>query len=161
MVWRSASLLGPGMWKGRGGGEAPAPKGNRLWLHSCGGGGRGVSVWFSGISFMLWKLACAVRGSGEGSQAGGRGCLLERFLPSHWLLPCVEGKIKHQMRLAGAWANGAGQPSSRCAQLFSPTPQPESWARRPLSAALWVSGPQVSGLRRLASTFPTVTTTLH
>lgn len=36
-----------------------------------------------------------------------------------------------------------------------PTPHPESWARRPVPAALWAPGPQLSRLRRLVSPSPT------
>lgn len=81
MVWLSASLLGSGTdtkaWGGMQAGrrlQHPAPTHEELALAPLlWGWGRGVSVWFSGISCMPWKLAWAVRGSREGSRADGRG----------------------------------------------------------------------------------------
>lgn len=123
VVWHSAPLPGSGkdkkgVGKDAGRGEAPAPcptptpPGNWLWLHSGDGGGVGVPG-FSGISFMPWKLARAVRGSRErpGWWQGGVSDISLR-----------PGQDQTSKAQAGAWVDGAWQASSRCVQLFLPVP---------------------------------------
>lgn len=137
--------------------QHPTPTHGELALAPllCGWDGGGVSVWFSGISFMPWKLVWAVRGSGEGSQAGGRGWLLERSLPSYWLPPCAEDKIKHQTQprlVPGLMELGKRLPD--VCSCFLPLPTQSLELETHVSCSV---GPRAPGSRlgRLVSPSPT------
>lgn len=97
----------------------PPPR--RNWLQCCGDGGQGARVQF--FCYFVYALEAGLGCWGMVGRrgTGGRGCLPEAVphLP-HWLSPCTQGKIKHQLAPAGAWTNEARRAASRCVQLFSP-----------------------------------------
>lgn len=130
MVWHSASLLGPGTdtkaWGGVQAGRRlqhpPPPKGNRLWLHYCGGWDRGSVFGFLAFHLCLgsWLVLSGDLGRGARLVAGG----VSMSGPCHPIgfFPALRARSNIKCGPAGAWANRAGQASSRCVQLFSPTP---------------------------------------